>query len=211
MDWLSKRKFVILCHEKVVRIPLEGDGILRVQGERTLGATKALMNDKIDKPRISDIPVVRFTDLFLKELVWATPQRQVKFRIDLVPRAMPVAKTFHEPGLQTVRGKVLSLYSLKDIQAYSMSKENINVHLKLVLESQMKEKLYFLKLVLELLRNEKLYAKVTYLRFIANFSKIVKPLTSLTERNQKYEWGAEREEAFQTLKNDLCDASINRM
>ncbi|GJR35472.1 hypothetical protein Tco_1211156 [Tanacetum coccineum] len=37
---------------------------------------------------------------------------------------------------------------------------------------------------------------VTYLRFIANFSKIVKPLTSLTERNQKYEWGAEREEAF---------------
>ncbi|GKB45693.1 hypothetical protein Tco_0896446 [Tanacetum coccineum] len=52
---------------------------------------------------------------------------------------------------------------------------------------------------------------VTYLRFIANFSKIVKPLTSLTERNQKYEWGAEREEAFQTLKNDLCDASINQM
>ncbi|GJV13021.1 hypothetical protein Tco_1354562 [Tanacetum coccineum] len=37
---------------------------------------------------------------------------------------------------------------------------------------------------------------VTYLCFIANFSKIVKPLTSLTERNQKYEWGAEREEAF---------------
>nr|GEZ81782.1 putative reverse transcriptase domain-containing protein [Tanacetum cinerariifolium] len=26
MDWLSKRKFVIVCHEKVVRIPLEGDG-----------------------------------------------------------------------------------------------------------------------------------------------------------------------------------------
>ncbi|GKE57176.1 hypothetical protein Tco_1496361, partial [Tanacetum coccineum] len=68
-----------------------------------------------------------------------------------------------------------------------------------------------LKLVLELLRKEKLYAKVTYLRFIANFSKIVKPLTSLTERNQKYEWGVEREEAFQTLKNDLCDALINQM
>ncbi|GJV27124.1 hypothetical protein Tco_1383572 [Tanacetum coccineum] len=68
-----------------------------------------------------------------------------------------------------------------------------------------------LKLELELLRKEKLYAKVTYLRFIANFSKIVKPITSLTERDQKYEWGAERKEAFQTLKNDLCDASINRM
>ncbi|GJU46444.1 ribonuclease H-like domain-containing protein [Tanacetum coccineum] len=29
MDWLSKRKFVIVCHEKVVRIPLKGDEILR--------------------------------------------------------------------------------------------------------------------------------------------------------------------------------------
>ncbi|GJR93020.1 hypothetical protein Tco_0265194 [Tanacetum coccineum] len=27
MDWLSKRKFVIVCYEKVVRIPLEGDEI----------------------------------------------------------------------------------------------------------------------------------------------------------------------------------------
>ncbi|GJZ26707.1 hypothetical protein Tco_0570960, partial [Tanacetum coccineum] len=30
---LSKRKFGIVCHEKVVRIPLEGDEILRVHGE----------------------------------------------------------------------------------------------------------------------------------------------------------------------------------
>nr|GEX31395.1 putative reverse transcriptase domain-containing protein [Tanacetum cinerariifolium] len=33
MDWLSKRKFVIVCHEKLVKIPLEGDEILRVHGE----------------------------------------------------------------------------------------------------------------------------------------------------------------------------------
>ncbi|GJT58511.1 retrovirus-related pol polyprotein from transposon TNT 1-94 [Tanacetum coccineum] len=46
MDWLSKRKFVIVCHEKVVRIPLEGDEILRVHGERTQGVMKTLMNTK---------------------------------------------------------------------------------------------------------------------------------------------------------------------
>ncbi|GKC76087.1 hypothetical protein Tco_1126861, partial [Tanacetum coccineum] len=34
IDWLSKRKFVIVCYEKVVRIPLEGDEILRVHGNR---------------------------------------------------------------------------------------------------------------------------------------------------------------------------------
>ncbi|GJT73472.1 hypothetical protein Tco_1032758 [Tanacetum coccineum] len=47
-DRLSKRKFVIVCHEKVVRIPLEGDEILRVHGERTQGVVKTLMNTKVD-------------------------------------------------------------------------------------------------------------------------------------------------------------------
>ncbi|GJZ44376.1 hypothetical protein Tco_0591631 [Tanacetum coccineum] len=56
------------------------------------------------------------------------------------------------------------------------SKEEHEVHLKLVLES---------------LRKEKLYAK---------FSKLLNSLTSLTEMNQKYEWSVEQEEAFQTLK-----------
>nr|GEU52420.1 retrotransposable element Tf2 [Tanacetum cinerariifolium] len=88
MDSLSKNKAVIVCHEKVVEIPIKEVGILRVQEERTLGATKALMNDKIDEPRISDIPVVRdFTDVFLEDLSGLPPQRQVEFRIDLVPGA----------------------------------------------------------------------------------------------------------------------------
>nr|GFA71118.1 DNA/RNA polymerases superfamily protein [Tanacetum cinerariifolium] len=47
-----------------------------------------------------------------------------------------------------------------------------------------------------------------YRRFLANFSKIAKPLTSLTQKNQKYVWGVEQEKAFQTLKNNLCEAPI---
>ncbi|GKD31377.1 putative reverse transcriptase domain-containing protein [Tanacetum coccineum] len=47
-----------------------------------------------------------------------------------------------------------------------------------------------------------------YRQFIANFSKFAKPLTSLTQKNQKYVWGVKQEEAFQTLKNNLCDAPI---
>ncbi|GJX65344.1 ribonuclease H-like domain-containing protein, partial [Tanacetum coccineum] len=46
MDRLSKRKFGIVCHGKVVRIPLEGDEILQVHGERTQGVVKTLMNTK---------------------------------------------------------------------------------------------------------------------------------------------------------------------
>ncbi|GKC83230.1 putative reverse transcriptase domain-containing protein [Tanacetum coccineum] len=47
-----------------------------------------------------------------------------------------------------------------------------------------------------------------YRHFIANFSKIVKPFTSLTQKNQKYEWGVDQEEAFQTLKENLRNAPI---
>nr|GEU30336.1 putative reverse transcriptase domain-containing protein [Tanacetum cinerariifolium] len=67
MDCLSKRKFVIVCHEKVVRIPLEGDEILRVHGERTQRVVKTLMNTKVDEPKLSDIFVIRdFIDVFPK-------------------------------------------------------------------------------------------------------------------------------------------------
>ncbi|GJS54310.1 retrotransposon protein, putative, ty3-gypsy subclass [Tanacetum coccineum] len=46
MDWLSKDKAEITCHEKVVRIPLENGEILHVQRERILGIAKALSNAK---------------------------------------------------------------------------------------------------------------------------------------------------------------------
>ncbi|GKC58936.1 hypothetical protein Tco_1086534 [Tanacetum coccineum] len=43
----QRRSTVVdVCHEKVVRISLEGDGILRVHGERTQGVVKTLMNIK---------------------------------------------------------------------------------------------------------------------------------------------------------------------
>nr|GEV42664.1 reverse transcriptase domain-containing protein [Tanacetum cinerariifolium] len=65
MDWLSKNKVEIVCHEKVVRIPFEGGEILRVQRERTFGGTRTLMSTKADEPKLSDIPIVRdFTDVF---------------------------------------------------------------------------------------------------------------------------------------------------
>ncbi|GJZ49752.1 putative reverse transcriptase domain-containing protein [Tanacetum coccineum] len=71
MDWLSKHKAEIVCHEKVVRIPLESD-----------------------EPQLSDISVVRdFVEVFPEDLSGLPPQRQVEFRIDLVPGATPVAKS----------------------------------------------------------------------------------------------------------------------
>ncbi|GJZ58887.1 putative reverse transcriptase domain-containing protein [Tanacetum coccineum] len=47
-----------------------------------------------------------------------------------------------------------------------------------------------------------------YRRFIEGFSKIAKPMTELTQKNQKFDWGEEHEEAFQLFKQKLCVAHI---
>ncbi|GKB33487.1 putative reverse transcriptase domain-containing protein [Tanacetum coccineum] len=57
MDWLSNQKAVIVCHEKIVRIPVEEGKVLYVQGERNVGKTKTLMSIKANEPTLRDIPI----------------------------------------------------------------------------------------------------------------------------------------------------------
>ncbi|GJV45566.1 putative reverse transcriptase domain-containing protein [Tanacetum coccineum] len=47
-----------------------------------------------------------------------------------------------------------------------------------------------------------------YRRFIENFSKIAKPLTLLTQKNKTYARGDKKDEAFQILKEKLCNAPV---
>ncbi|GJQ99517.1 putative nucleotidyltransferase, ribonuclease H [Tanacetum coccineum] len=47
-----------------------------------------------------------------------------------------------------------------------------------------------------------------YRSFIEDFSKIAKPLTVLTQKSKTFDWGEEQENAFQTLKDKLCNAPV---
>nr|GFA70533.1 putative reverse transcriptase domain-containing protein [Tanacetum cinerariifolium] len=47
-----------------------------------------------------------------------------------------------------------------------------------------------------------------YRRFIEGFSKIAKPITKLTQKKIKFEWGNKQEASFQLLKQKLCSAPI---
>jgi hypothetical protein len=47
-----------------------------------------------------------------------------------------------------------------------------------------------------------------YRRFIQNFSSIAVPLTRLTRKKEKFEWGPEQEKAFGELKEKLASAPV---
>ncbi|GKE24904.1 putative reverse transcriptase domain-containing protein [Tanacetum coccineum] len=141
--------------------------ILRVHGERTQGVVKTLMNTKVDESKLGDISVVRyFINVFPEDLSGLPPQRQVEFRIDLIPGATPVAK---------------SPYRLAPSEMQELSEVHFLGHV---------------------VNQSGIHVDPCKIEAIA------KPLTSLTQKNQKYVWGVEQEEAFQTLKNNLCDAPI---
>nr|GEU51732.1 putative reverse transcriptase domain-containing protein [Tanacetum cinerariifolium] len=77
MDWLSKYHAKILCDEKVVHIPINGETLIIR-----------------DEKRLEDIPVVKeFLDIFPEDLPGLPPVLQVEFQIDLIPGATPVART----------------------------------------------------------------------------------------------------------------------
>ncbi|GJV46443.1 putative reverse transcriptase domain-containing protein [Tanacetum coccineum] len=82
MDWLSKYHARIICDEKVIHIPINGETlIIRV------------MEKKSDEKRLEDILVVReFPEVFPEDLPGLPPVRQVEFQIDLIPGTTPVAR-----------------------------------------------------------------------------------------------------------------------
>nr|GEW10388.1 putative reverse transcriptase domain-containing protein [Tanacetum cinerariifolium] len=184
---LSKRKFVIVCHEKVVRIPLEGDEILRVHGERTQGVVKSLMNTKVDEPKLSDISVVQdFIDVFPKGLSMTTrttssvPHRfgswsdtsfhQLRVHEDDIPKiafrtrykhfestVMPFGLTNAPAVFIDLMNRVCKPYLDKFVIVFI---DDILIYSKTKKEHEV-----HLKLVLESLRNEKLYAKFSKCEF----------------------------------------------
>ncbi|GJU07644.1 putative reverse transcriptase domain-containing protein [Tanacetum coccineum] len=84
MDWLAKNHAVIVCDEKIIRIPY---------GNEILIITVKENKDKSNEKQLEDVPTVRdFPEVFPEDLPGLPPTRQVEFQIDLVPGAAPVAR-----------------------------------------------------------------------------------------------------------------------
>nr|GFB42044.1 putative reverse transcriptase domain-containing protein [Tanacetum cinerariifolium] len=99
---------------------------------------------------------------------------------------------------------------IDDILIYSKDEKEHEEHLKAILELLKKEELYakFSKCEFWIPKVQFLGLAGYYRRFIEGFSKIVKPMTKLTQKNIKFEWGDKQEAVFQLLKQKLCSVPI---
>ncbi|GJY62441.1 uncharacterized protein Tco_0463098 [Tanacetum coccineum] len=113
---------------------------------------------------------------------------------------------------------------IEDILVYSRSVDDHKRHLREVLETLCKEKLYAKFYKCEFWLREVQFlghvvgkdgikvdpAKIESIkkRFIKDFSKIATPLTKLTRKSEVFTWTEKQENVFQWLKDCLCEAPI---
>ncbi|GKC11503.1 putative reverse transcriptase domain-containing protein [Tanacetum coccineum] len=230
MDWLSDHKAEIIYHEKVVRIPLLDGKVLRVLGEKPEEKMRQLMSVRANEKKQEEIVVVKdFPEVFLDDLSELPPDREIEFRIELIHGATPFAKSPYRLAPSELEELSGQLKELQDkVMPFGLSNapatwEEHEAHLGLVLEMLKKEKLYakFSKFELWLREAQFLRHVINgngihvdprlaryYRRFIEDFSTIAKPLTVLTQKSKTFDWGKEQENAFQTLKDKLCNAPV---
>ncbi|GJY52211.1 putative reverse transcriptase domain-containing protein [Tanacetum coccineum] len=216
IDWLSNHKAEIICHEKVVRIPLLDGKVLRVLGEKSEEEMRQLKSAKAKEKEQEEIVVVRdFPEVFPNDLSGLLPIREIEFRIELIPGATLVAKSPYRLApseLEELSRQLKELQDKDDILIYSKTREEHVEHLRLVLELLKKEKLYakFSKCEFRL-------RDVQFLGHVINGNGIhVDPSKIEAVRNWKaprtpsetFECDEEQELAFQTLKDKLRNALV---
>ncbi|GJT23742.1 putative reverse transcriptase domain-containing protein [Tanacetum coccineum] len=142
MDWLTKHHGVIICDEKIVRVPFgremlifQGNGNNQKKESRLniISCTKAQeylskgcdvflahittkeAEDKSEEKRLEDVPIVRdFPEVFPEDLPGIPPTRQVEFQIDLVPGAAPVARAPYRLAPSEMKELAEQLQELSD-------------------------------------------------------------------------------------------------
>ncbi|GJX24897.1 putative reverse transcriptase domain-containing protein, partial [Tanacetum coccineum] len=135
MDWLDRYDANILCSQKLVRVVNPQGREIIIYGDKRKGEFKLcsmmkarkyfsrgcqaymthVIYTKFEKKSAKDVPVVNeFLDVFPEDLPGIPPERQVEFRIELIPGATPIAKTLYRLAASEMKELMSQLQELLD-------------------------------------------------------------------------------------------------
>ncbi|GJR85348.1 putative reverse transcriptase domain-containing protein [Tanacetum coccineum] len=133
---------------------------------------KLTIKNRYPLPRIDDLFDQLQGSWYFSKIDLRSGYHQLRVREEYIPKTAFRMRPYLDKFI---------IVFIDNILIYSKSKEEHEVHLKLMLE---------------LLEKEKLFGKFSKCEFW------------LQEKNQKFEWGDEQENAFHTLNDMLCDDPI---
>ncbi|GJW99342.1 putative reverse transcriptase domain-containing protein, partial [Tanacetum coccineum] len=231
MDCLAKYHALIVCDEKVVRIPYEDE------------VTSKKADDKSEEKRLEDVPILQeLSDRgFIRSSSspWGAPVLFVKKK----DGSFRMCNDYLELNKLTVKNR----YPLLRIDDLFDQLQGLRVYLKIDLRSSYhklrvreedipktsfrthygyyefvivfiddiliycksrKEHEGHLKLILKLLKEEELYAKFSKCKFWLSKVQFLGHVIDIDQKSVKFEWGEKAEAAFQLLKQKLCSAPI---
>nr|GFA10056.1 reverse transcriptase domain-containing protein [Tanacetum cinerariifolium] len=194
IDWLAKYHVVIICAEKIVRVPF-GDEIIIIQGDGSNNKHKTRLNiisytkaqeyltkgchvflanitatkdeDMSKGKRLEDLPFVQeFPEVFPEDLPGIPPTRQVEFRIDLIPGAAPVARAPYRLAPSKMKELAKELQELTKKGFIRPSSSPWGAPVMFVKKKDCKkEHKGHLRQIFSLLKKEELYAKFSKCEF----------------------------------------------
>ncbi|KAJ9556411.1 hypothetical protein OSB04_011025 [Centaurea solstitialis] len=134
-DWMIRNKVKIDCEQKMVRIKLPDGRTAVVYGTKRNRSTSLIsvikanrcirkgciwfmayvVDSEKNKLEVKDVEVVRdYPEVFPEDLVSLPPDREIEFRIDLVPGATPIAKAPYRLAPSELKEMLAQLQELLD-------------------------------------------------------------------------------------------------
>ncbi|GJZ00164.1 putative reverse transcriptase domain-containing protein, partial [Tanacetum coccineum] len=232
MDWLSRHKAEIFCHEKIVRISLPHDEMLRVLGEREASHECEGRGAETER-HCRTMPVAkspyRLAPSEMEELSSQLRELQDKgfIRTSLSPwgASIDLRSGYHQlrvhedditkTAFRTRYGHFEFTVIPFGLTNAPATKEEHETHLGLILELLKKEKLYTkfskcefwlqeVQFLGHVINGDDIHIDPSKIEAVKNWEAPRTP----SKKSKTYDWGEEHERAFQTLKDKLCNAPV---